>query len=160
MLPILFQKNTFTILIATDQSRRATYVVYIYDEMTWNRATRLSVNPPTIGYSNGAGRGFQAQLGSNPAASLSNGVLTYRIDQAFSAIRTAEVAANKGNVALKQQKDDGEEVVVQHYQEKEDLKKELAQALEADDGTEQAGKEPAETAGDVVVKHLNDKKLN
>lgn len=134
----------------------------MYDEMGWNKGSRMSANPPVVGYGDGEGRGFQAQLGPDPATFLSNGLLVYRIDQPFTEA-TAETAVNKGNVAQSQQKDDdddGGKVIVQRFKEKEDLKKGLAEALqEVEDAEQQKKKESVKTAAeDVIVQHFEDMK--
>ena len=160
LLLSVIQTNSFSIVILSDQSRHASYVVYLYGSMNWNRATELSPNLPTVGYGNGQGQGYQEDVGSDPASYLSGGLLKYRIDQPF--LASAEVVVNKGNVAT-QQKGGGGVVklqqkgrgnaVLQHLKEKTDLK---AIAQELDKGLKQ-NKESANVAGDAIVQHFENK---
>ena len=87
--------------LATSSLTLRSYVIFDYDGMQWDRGAASPTNPPTVGYSNGNGLGFQLDLGSDPVATLNRcRRVTLRVDQAFG---PPLVQMNRGNVALAQQ---------------------------------------------------------
>lgn len=59
-----------------------TRVQFVYKSLTWFKST-LSCEPPTVGWGDGEGNGFNYDLGPNPIDFLTNSqILNARIDEA------------------------------------------------------------------------------